>query len=174
MPETPGHERLVRAAEALGVAALVDEELLPPDPMRYLQLAAAVSGAAEAFAIVHSSALAGVDGASDPVAAMEAIAFHAGGMRGRTPRITRALWATWMLRRLQAQVRRQLSEEADQDLAAAAALLEAVHALLSAVIHRADHDGEQRAACVALARDGVDEAVAILRQKGGLGGATTP
>jgi hypothetical protein len=151
MIELPPQNGLAQAAEALGVAKLASEDLRTDDTLHQLRLAAAVLGAADAFAMVHASAMANRAG-EDPIRTIETVAFQAAGMRGRNPRETGAFWSIWGLRRLQQRIAAMLEEEADDELAAVSALLDAAHALLSGFVHRTNEDSELHEACVERAR----------------------
>jgi len=158
----PGHEELTIAASALGVGHLVDTDLDPAQPLRLVQLAAAVSGRAETFALLHSSAVATGGEPVDPAAVVESVAFAAAGMRGADPIVTREFWSLWTLRRLQSQIRTTQDDADSRRLAAVGALLDAVHALLSAEIYRAgsDTEGSERSEDHAMAK--VDGALGLL------------
>jgi hypothetical protein len=163
MTRTTGRDKLIRAAEALEVAGLGDQTLRPEDPLRMLQLAAAIVGAAEAHAMVHASTVAADGNGTDPMNIVDMVAFQAAGMRGPNSQVTGALWAIWTLRRLQSHLAGMLDERADADLAAAAALGDGIHALLSGFVHRVNEDTDSYNKCVAQACDDVDGALSILK-----------
>jgi hypothetical protein len=158
---------VTRAAEALGVTGLVDPDLVEGDPRRRLQLTAAVLGTMEAYAMVDASALAqsvALDpAAGDPVETVDHIAYRAAGMSGSQPRGSDAMWSIWTLRRVQTHLATMLAEAADPDLAAACALLDGAHALLSGFVYRVDGDTNSHDACVVQAQQELDGAVEMLR-----------
>ena len=94
---------LVRAVEELNVLPLVDESLDRRDPRWLLQVAAAVSGAAEAQAMVRASTLE-ARGYHDAPRLIDNVAFRASGMQGDDPHTTSVMWSLWTLSRLQARV----------------------------------------------------------------------
>lgn len=162
----PPNHGLAEAASALGVDHLVETKSAPDDRRYHIQLAGAVIGRVEALAMVLSSPLATSSPHSDPVGALEEVAFRAAGMRGRDRLSSRMFWSLWTGRRLQCQVYRSVSETGSHQLAAAAALIDGVNALLSAVVHDAGGDTAAVDDCTKRARAVIGEALAILEQPG--------
>jgi hypothetical protein len=145
-------DRLPQAAEALGVLGLADKELNSDHLIVSLQLAGAVSGAAEAVAMASASALARKD-EIDPIAVIDGVAFRAAGMRGADDESTHAYWVIWLLRRAQAHLSQMLENAAsDSELGITGAFFDASHALLSAFVHKRNGDQSTYNACLARAR----------------------
>jgi hypothetical protein len=85
---------LREAVKALGVADLAEDESAGEDRVHRLHLAVAVTGTAEAHALVQNSAIANDDGALvDPMETLDRGAYRATGMRGNA-HPTRFLCAT--------------------------------------------------------------------------------
>jgi hypothetical protein len=158
----PAHAALLAAASVLGVEHLVDENLLGAEPLRFLQLAAAVSGRADAIAMVNGSSIAAEDPTVDPAEVVDTVAFAAAGMRGSDALVTREFWALWSVRRLQCRTGRTLKEFDSVRLSAVDALLDAVHGLLSSDVHRAAGDTEIAARCDDHSRAKIDGALGLL------------
>lgn len=159
------------------------------DPRARLHLAAAVLGAVEAQVIMAASHVA-ADDPADPMEAVDRISFHTAGMQTRDPGVSDAMWTIWAVRRGQAHVAAMTSDGIDSaphsrldtaqgastrparapadeshsqdELISSAALLAAAHALLSAFVHRLDHNPEEQTDCLDFARSQVADVTARL------------
>lgn len=160
MPPDATFDPLLHAAEILGVSGLVDDHLLPNDPLRRLQLASAVSGAADGYAMVHASALA-ADTVLDPIEAVDEIRFHALGMGGEPTRLA-TMWSIWAVRQVKARLTAIRTKKPTAELEAASSILQAAHAVLSAAVHRVQANSEDAEQCVVEARNGLEGAWKLL------------
>jgi hypothetical protein len=120
---------LREAVKALGVADLAEDESAGEDRLRRLHLAVAVTGTAEAHAMVQASAIANDDGALvDPMETLDPGAYRATGMRGNGTVSSDGLWSIWTMRRLQAHITSLAHTNPQDDLVTASTLLDGVHA----------------------------------------------
>ena len=163
MPEDYRFSELRGAAKALGVAGLAGDDHAREDPAYRLQLAAAVLGAADAYAMVQASMIANGDGPLiDPIEIVDRTAYRAAGMRGNNPVSSHGLWSIWTMRRLRAHLADLLRTTPNDDLIAATVLLDAVHALLSGYVYGSQGGTEERDECREVARQHIDSAQVIV------------
>jgi hypothetical protein len=103
------------------------------DHLARLRLAGSVLGEVESLAMGHASALAQTS-EFDPMQELDAVAFPRVRAEPRSARDE--LWSMWCLSRSRAHLSAMLHSAANDDVAAAAALLDAARAILSASAHR--------------------------------------
>jgi hypothetical protein len=109
--------------------------------------------------MVQASTIANGDGAlSDPMEIVDRTAYRAAGMRGNDPVSSHGLWSIWTMRRLRVHLADLLRTRPNDDLVAASALLDAVHALLSGYVYGSQGGAEERDECQAVARQHIDSA----------------
>lgn len=155
-------DQLAQAADILGVATLVDKTLKRDDPVFKLQLAAAVMGAAEGRAIRHASQVVACGGQADPMPMVSSISFQATGMSDDGTNSSRLYWSIWLVRRLQSQLTTMIDQKEDKDLSTALRIVNALHAMLSAVAYDPDKNVDSYAGCIDSARQELEASVNLL------------
>lgn len=157
----PSDDPVHGAARELAVIGLVNARLDPRDPRRALQTAGAVAGAAEAAAMIHATAVAAAT-SGDPMSMLDEITYRAARHAAFGARPDHTIWSIWTLRRARAHLSAMIDQSADPEFVAAATMLDAAYALLSAYAHRDSGDDLSHQECVEQARTDCRSANSIL------------